>query len=87
MTQEEANVTTEETQYTIIDTPGYSEVYGAIDKLVHDSPFPRLAAAAVLNAVCAVALTTMPGDMLAKMLRETADRVPLEEIKAKNRLT
>ena len=80
-------MTTEETQYTIIDTPGYSEVYGAIDKLVHDSPFPRLAAAAVLNAVCAVALTTMPGDMLVKMLRETADRVPVEEVKAKNRLT
>ena len=77
----------DEHEFTIIGTPGYSQVYDAIDKLVHGSPFPRLAAAAVLNAVCAVALTMMPGDMLAKMLRETADRVPVEEAKAKNRLT
>ena len=79
-------MTTEETQYTIIDTPGYSQIYGAIDNFVHTTPHPRLAAAAMLNAICAVALTTMGGDMLAKVLRETADRVPAEEAKAKGNM-
>ena len=79
-------MTTEESPFTIIDTPGYAEVYGAIDNFVHSTPLPRLAAAALLNAVCAVALSTMPGEMLAKVLRETADRVPAEEAKAKGNL-
>ena len=51
--------------FSIIDVPGYSEVYGAIDNLVHSTPHPPLAAAGVLNAVCAVALTTMGSEMLA----------------------
>ncbi len=79
--------TTEEAEFTVINAPGYSELYGAIDSFVHGTPHPRLAAAAVLNAVISTALTTMPGDMLAKVLRETADRVPAEEAKAKNKLT
>jgi hypothetical protein len=74
-------------KFSVIDTPGYSQVYGAIDNLVHSTPFPRLAAAAVLNAVCSVALTTMGGDALADLLRETADRVPAAEAKAKNQLS
>ncbi len=73
-------------KFAVIDTPGYSQVYGAIDNLVHSTPFPRLAAAAVLNAVCAVALTTMGGDALADLLRQTADRVPAEEAKARDSL-
>ena len=78
--------TTEETEFTIIDAPGYSELYGAVDSFVHGTPHPRLAAAAVLNAVCAVALTTMGGDMLADLLRQTADRIPAEEAKARGNL-
>ncbi len=78
---------TDESEFTIIDAPGYSELYGAIDRFVHGTPHPRLAAAAVLNAACSVALTTMPGDMLADLLRGTADRIPAEEAKAKNQLT
>ena len=79
--------TTEETEFTIIDAPGYAELYGAIDSFVHGTPHPRLAAAAVLNAVCAVAQTTMGGDMLADLLRGTADLIPAAEAKAKNQLT
>ncbi len=74
---------TDETQFTVIDTPGYSEVYDAVYTFVHDTPHPPCASAAMLNAVCAVALTTMPGDMLAKVLRETADQIPLIEARAK----
>ena len=78
--------TTEETEFTIIDAPGYSELYGAVDNFVHGTPHPRLAAAAVLNAVCAVALTTMGGDMLADLLRRIADGIPAEEAKAKDKM-
>ena len=78
---------TEETEFTIIDAPGYSELYGAIDSFIHGTPLPRLAAVATLNAVCSVALTTMGGDMLADLLRRIADRIPAEEAKAKNQLT
>ncbi len=78
--------TTEESEFTIIDTPGYSELYGAIDSFVHGTPHPRLAAAAVLNAVCAVALTTMGGDMLAGLLRRIADGIPAVEAKARDSL-
>ena len=76
-------MTTEETQYTIIDTPGYPELYDAVCTFVHDTPHPPCAAAAVLNAICAVALTVMSGDTLAKMLRSTADQIPLIEARAK----
>ncbi len=79
--------TTEEAEFTIIDAPGYAELYGAIDSFVHGTPHPRLAVVAVLNAVFSVALCTMPGDMLAKVLRETADRIPAEEARAKNKLS
>ena len=49
----------ENADFTIIDTPGYADLYGAIADFVHGTPHPRLAAAAVLNAVCAVGLTAM----------------------------
>jgi len=78
--------TTEEAEFTVINVPGYSELYGAIDSFVHGTPLPRLAAAAVLNAVCAVALTTMSGEMLADLLRRIADRIPAEEAKARGNL-
>ncbi len=74
-------------EFAVTDLAGYSLMFDACADLVEGSPHPRLAAAALLNAVCGVALTTMPGDMLAKMLRETADRIPAEEAKAKNQLS
>ncbi len=73
-------------EFTITDTPGYSQVYAAIDDFAHSTPQPRLAAAAMLNAVCAVALTTMDGDMLADILRQTAARIPAEQAKARDSL-
>ena len=60
---------TEEAPFTIINVPGYAELYGAVADFVHGTPHPRLAAAAVLNAICAVALTTMGGDALTDLLR------------------
>ncbi len=85
--RKETNVPAEESQFTIIDTPGYAELFGAVADFVHGTPQPRLAAAAVLNAICAVGLTTMPGAMLADLLRQTADRIPAEEAKARNQLS
>jgi hypothetical protein len=75
-----------ERDFSIIDTPGYDLVYAAVASFVHGTPRPRLAAAAVLNAVCAVALTTMGSEALADLLRRTADALPAEEAKARNRL-
>ncbi len=80
-------MTEENEAYSIIDTPGYSQVYDAIASFVHDTPRPRLAAGAVLNAVCAVALTTMGSAALADLLLRIADRLPAEEAKAKNQLS
>ncbi len=78
--------TTDEHQFSVVDVPGYSAIYDAIDDWVHSDPYPRLAAAAVLNAACSVLLTTMGGDMLADLLRQTADRVPGAEAKARDSL-
>ncbi len=80
-------MTTENDDFSIIDTPGYSQVYGAVANFVHGTPHPRLAAGAVLNAVCAVALTTMGSAALADLLRRIIDRLPAEEAKAKNQLS
>ena len=78
---------TDETEtFTIIDTPGYSELYHAIANFVHGTPHPALASAAVLNAICAVGLTAMGSATLADMLRKTADRLPAEEVKARAQL-
>ncbi len=76
-----------EPKINVTDFAGYSEIYGAIDRLVHDATHPPFAAGAVLNAACAVALTTMPAETLVKMLRQTADRIPAEEAKARNQLS
>ena len=78
--------TTEEAEFTIIEVPGYDLVYDAIATFVHDTPHPPRAAAAVLNAICAVALTVMTASALADLLRRTADAAPAEEVKAKGRL-
>ena len=80
-------MTTKNDDFSIIDAPGYSQVYDAIANFVHGTPLPRLAAAAVLNAVCAVALTTMGSAALADLLLRIADRLPAEEAKAKNQLS
>ena len=72
--------------YSIIDVPGYPLLYDSIASFVHGTPRPRLAAGAVLNAVCAVAMTTMGSDALADLLRRTADALPAEEAKARNQL-
>ena len=77
---------TDEHQFSVVDVPGYPAIYAAVDDWVHSDPHPRLAAAAVLNAACAVALTTMGGEMLADLLRGTADRVPGAEAKARDSL-
>ncbi len=66
----------EKTEFTIIDTPGYSELYDAVSKFVHGTPHPPRAAGAVLNAISAVALTVMSADALADLLRRTADAAP-----------
>ena len=71
----------------VTDAPGYSEMFNACADLVEGSPCSRLASAALLNAALAIALTTMGGDALADLLRQTADRVPTEEARAKNQLT
>ncbi len=76
----------ENDDFSIIDVPGYSQVYDAIASFVHDTPRPRLAAGAVLNAVCAVALTTMGSAALADLLRRIIDRLPAEEAKARDKL-
>ena len=80
-------MTDENDDFSIIDTPGYLQVYDAIASFVHDTPRPRLAAGAVLNAVCAVALTTMGSAALVELLRRIIDRLPAEEAKAKNQLS
>jgi len=71
---------------SIVDTPGYGLVYDAVADFVHGTPHPPRAAAAVLNAVCAVCLTVMSADALADLLRRTADRIPAEEAKARDSL-
>ncbi len=78
---------TDEHQFRVVDVPGYSAIYDAIDDWVHSDPHPRLAAAAVLNAACSVLLTTLDADRLADLLRQTADRIPAEEARAKNQLS
>jgi hypothetical protein len=72
---------------TIIDSPGYGQMFDSCADMVDASPHPRLAAAALLNAALSINLSTMGADALADILRQTADRVPGAEVKAKNRLT
>ena len=78
--------TTEDDQFSVVEVPGYLAIYDAIDDWVRSDPHPRLAAAGVLNAAISVLLTTMSGDMLADLLRQTADRIPAVEAKAKDKL-
>ena len=75
-------MTDENEAFSIIDTPGYSQVYDAIALFVHGKPHPPRAAAAVLNAICAVALTVMSAAALVDLLRRSADAAPAEAAKA-----
>ncbi len=77
---------TDEHSFSVVDVPGYPAIYDAIADWVHTDPHPRLAAAGVLNAAISVLLTTMDGDMLADILRQTADRIPGAEARAKGNL-
>ncbi len=81
------DTTTDDHLFCVLDFPGYPAIYDAIDDWVHSDPHPRLAACGVLNAAVSVLLTTMDAEMLADLLRGTADRIPAEEAKAKNQLT
>ena len=80
-------MTDENSDFSVIDTPGYGLVYDAIANFIHGTPHPPRAAGAVLNAICAVGLTVMSAEALADLLRRSADAAPAEAAKAKGRLT
>ncbi len=74
-------------EFAVTELVGYSQMFEACANLVESSNHPRLAAAALLNAVIGINMSTMTLDALADTLRIAADRLSAEQARAKNQLS
>ena len=73
--------------HSIVELPGYPELYDHCCDLVESAPNRKLAAAALLNAAIAISMATMGARALADGLHRAADNLAAEEVKSRGRLS